>query len=86
MTFWQFRACLDGYTSRYLDQQTLSVFTGYWAAYYSNKKHAKKPQDIIEKLLQSKERKTAKAPDVEQYLRLEAQRLKAQRSEQDAGQ
>ena len=76
---------MDGNTSRYLDQQTLSVFTGYWAAYYNNKKHAKKPQDLIEKLLKGKEHKRAGAPDVERYMRLEAQRLKAQRSEQDAG-
>lgn len=45
----QVQAVISGYSDRIMDWNSLAVWCGYYAAYYSNSKHAKKPTDIIQR-------------------------------------
>ena len=49
----QVQAAIDGYSERILDSTIQSVWTGYYAAYFFSK-HPKKPTEIIERLIQEK--------------------------------
>ena len=72
-------AYLRGYGDRLLDQQTMSVQTGYWAGYYSNSKHPKSVKSILTKMIQKHRQSEPKlktpAPevDVEAFLERERQ-------------
>lgn len=76
-----FQAYVQGYADRLFDQQTIAVQTGYWAAYYTNSKHPKSVNRIIEGL-QKEHNKQKKRPkthverpdvDVEAFLAQEEQ-------------
>lgn len=77
MELWQFNACVDGYTDRQTDDSVQNVHTGYWSAYYTNAKHAKKPSKIAEKIYTEHERARKQKRgrpdvDVEAFLKTEA--------------
>lgn len=68
-------SCFDGYSDRILDQQILTVHTGYWAGYYAMSKHPKDTSYVIKKMIEGQSKKTQKhAPDidVEAFLDMEA--------------
>lgn len=46
----QVQAVIDGYSERIVDQTCLTVWTGYYAAYFFSK-HPKKPTEIIKQLI-----------------------------------
>ena len=46
----QVQAVIDGYSDRVLDHTCIAVWSGYYSAYYSGSKHAKKPSEIIAKM------------------------------------
>lgn len=75
MSLDQFNACVDGYSTRLLDQQKLAVQQGYWAGYYSRATHPKPLQSVINKMdqSQSKPQKHVSEVNVEEFLRREAQ-------------
>ena len=56
-----FRAYIDGYSDHLLDQQILSMQSGYWAAYFVGSKHPKSMKELAEKMCA---RKDAKRPEV----------------------
>lgn len=74
MSLDQFNACVDGYSTRLLDQQKLAVQQGYWAGYYSRATHPKSLQSIINKMDQPQGRvqQHVVEVDVEEFLRREA--------------
>lgn len=75
MSLDQFNACVDGYSTRLLDQQKLAVQQGYWAGYYSRATHPKSLQSVINKMDPSQGRiqQHVAEVDVEEFLRREAQ-------------
>ncbi len=75
MSLDQFNACVDGYSTRLLDQQKLAVQQGYWSGYYSRATHPKSLQSVINKMDQSQGRiqQHVAEVDVEEFLRREAQ-------------
>lgn len=75
MSLDQFNACVDGYSTRLLDQQKLAAQQGYWSGYYSRATHPKPLQSVINKMdqSQSKPQKHVAEVDVEEFLRREAQ-------------
>lgn len=46
----QVQAVLCGYSDRFTDQICVAVWSGYYAAYYGNSKHAKKPSEVVKKI------------------------------------
>ena len=47
----QVQAVIQGYSDRIVDWQSMAVWSGYYSAYYSNAKHAKKPTEVIQRML-----------------------------------
>ena len=51
LTFWQFKACSEGYSERTKDEMCQQVVGAYYTAYYSNAKHPKSPARVIKQIL-----------------------------------
>jgi hypothetical protein len=88
MERWKLNACVEGYEDRLLDEQTTAVYTGYWSAYYTNKRGSKNPVKIIQGMLNNRYNKKKKGQvpdvDVDAFKKAEAQfkaKQKAMRGE-----
>lgn len=77
MSLDMFKACIDGYADRLLDQQILALQTGHWAAYYVGSKHPKSAVKIaaeMQKHHKAADKRTKPKPDVdvERFMQQEA--------------
>lgn len=81
----QVKCVVAGYSDRLIDLEVSAIVGGYYGAYYSNSKHPKKLNSVIQKIMQGHQKKQNQArgkkkraddPDVEQFLRREAIRLR----------
>lgn len=52
-----FKACSKGYSDRMFDFRTLCIENGYWSAYYLASKHPKSFNEIIQKMIRSRNQK-----------------------------
>lgn len=66
-----------GYQDRLRDQSNLNVVAGYWVAYYTNSKHPRKPEDVIQRqnMRNAPTSLNKPKPDIETFLRREHRRL-----------
>lgn len=87
MERWQFNACIQGYGDRRNDDTVLSVYTGYWSAYYSNAKKPKSVQSVVQQILSAGSKGGSKPDvDVAGFLAMEAEfnrRMALAKGEQD---
>ena len=62
MNFEIFGTVVQGYNDRVKDQKILAVLSGYWSGYWSNSKHPKSLQKVIE--IVTSEHKTSNKKNV----------------------
>ena len=74
----QFMSMVEGYGERLIDQQIISVHSGFWAGYYSGmSKHKKPVKVVLEKIENARYKKKetgTRAPDVDVASFLERER------------
>lgn len=76
MNFEVFGAVVQGYNDRVKDQEILAILSGYWSGYWSNSKHPKSPQKVIDMVTNERETSNKKnvhadEVDVEAFLEME---------------
>lgn len=69
-----FGAVVRGYADRLHDQQILAVQSGYWSGYWSNSKHPKSLNQIVDMLTRRSDKETSHANDVDVEAFLERER------------
>ena len=67
-------AVFRGYADRLHDQQILAVQSGYWSGYWSNSKHPKSLNQIVDMLTRKSNKDTSHADDVDVEAFLERER------------
>lgn len=68
----QVQAVIDGYSERILDDTIQSVWTGYYASYFFSKR-PKKPTEIIERLIQERNKQRSGKPVTKNSVDMDAE-------------